>query len=152
MFYFNQKRGFTLLLATIIASLLLAVGGAMFSIIKKEVILSSLGRDSQFAFYAADTGAECALYWDYRHDVFIVGTTTAMCDGQLLAPIPPVVYDQPVSFQFDLNNQLCTVVTVIKYTPGGANETRIDSRGYNTSCATIATNPRALERAIEIYN
>ncbi len=139
-----------MLLATIIASLLLAVGAAMFSIIKKEIILSSLGRDSQFAFYAADTGAECALYLDFRHDAFTTGTTTAMCDGQSLGNIAPVVLDQPTTFQYDPNG-LCSVVSVTKYSPGNPNSTRIDSRGYSTSCATIATNPRALERAVEIF-
>jgi predicted butyrate kinase (DUF1464 family) len=39
------------------------------------VILSTFGRDSQYAFYAADAGAECALYLDFR-DAFAVDTFT----------------------------------------------------------------------------
>jgi len=80
----HAQKGFTLLLATLISSLLLLLGATIFNIIKKEIVLSSLGRDSQFAFYAADTGAECALYWDFRFNHF--GSTTApteiTCDGQ----------------------------------------------------------------------
>ena len=149
----KKERGFTLLLATIISSLLLAVGAAMFAIIKKEIILSSLGRDSQFAFYAADTGAECALYWDFRHDIFSATSSAWLgktCDSQDLGPIQFVAYDQPMVFQYDPNGY-CSIVSVTKYTPGSPESTRIDSRGYSTSCATIATNPRALERAVEIF-
>ncbi len=54
----KNNRGFTLLLASLIASLLATIGLAMFAIAQKEVRLSSMGRESQFAFYAADTGAE----------------------------------------------------------------------------------------------
>lgn len=80
----HRQRGFTLLLATLTASLLLLLGASIFGLIKKEVILSSLGRDSQFAFYAADSGAECALYWDFRQNLFSSSTppTVITCDGQ----------------------------------------------------------------------
>jgi len=62
------SRGFTLLLAALVASIVLALGTSIYEIATKEVQLSSLGRDSQFAFYAADTAAECALYWDFRYN------------------------------------------------------------------------------------
>src|SRR5229473_174899 len=65
----NQK-GFTLLLAALISSIVLSLGAAIFSIAQKELALSSVGRNSQFAFYAADTAAECALYWDVRFSAF----------------------------------------------------------------------------------
>jgi len=53
----NTQHGFTLLLAVLVASLLTSVGLAMASIAQKQLVLSSVGRDSQYAFYAADTGA-----------------------------------------------------------------------------------------------
>ncbi|HXK40184.1 MAG TPA: LamG domain-containing protein [Candidatus Paceibacterota bacterium] len=61
------RRGFTLFYAVLTASLLLAIGIAIFNITYKELILSSGARESSNAFYAADTGLECALYWDLRH-------------------------------------------------------------------------------------
>src|SRR4051812_44341832 len=86
----NTQRGFTLLLAALTASIALSMGASIFLIAKKEVTLSSLGRDSQYAFYSADQAAECALYWDLRWNYF--GTTTPSgfdintlrCDGQCL--------------------------------------------------------------------
>ncbi|MEY4747212.1 MAG: hypothetical protein RLZZ416_261 [Candidatus Parcubacteria bacterium] len=91
----RSQRGFTLLLAALIASIVLSLGAAIFAIAKKEVILSSLGRDSQFAFYVADTAAECALYWDFRYGYF--GKTIPdgfnladlKCDGQCLSASGP---------------------------------------------------------------
>src|SRR3989344_3435689 len=64
------SRGFTLLLAALVASLVLTIGLAIVSIARKSVNLSSIGRDSQFAFYTADTASECALYWDIRYSTF----------------------------------------------------------------------------------
>lgn len=60
----NKKKGFVLLFAVLISSLVLAVGISMISIALKQVQLSGSGRDSQYAFYVANTGAECATYWD----------------------------------------------------------------------------------------
>jgi Tfp pilus assembly protein PilX len=62
-----KQRGFTLFYAVLVSSLLLAIGVAIFNITFKELILSSGARESVNAFYAADTGLECALYWDLRH-------------------------------------------------------------------------------------
>jgi Tfp pilus assembly protein PilX len=66
----ERERGFTLMLAALVSSIVLALGTSIYEIAQKEVQLSALGRDSQFAFYAADTAAECALYWDFRYSYF----------------------------------------------------------------------------------
>jgi hypothetical protein len=146
----NTKRGFTLLLATLMASLLLTIGAAIFSIVKKEVILSSIGRDSQFAFYAADTAAECALYWDIRHDIFTATSspyTNIKCDEQNLGPIQFVEFDTPITFEYQPSGY-CARVSVTKSESDP--HMTISARGYSTTCVGIATNPRALERAVEL--
>src|SRR3990167_7483874 len=83
----SSERGFTLLLAAIVSSIVLAVGAAIFGIAQKQVLLSAIGRDSQFAFYAADTAAECALYWDFRCNYF--ASSTALINPSLQKPHPP---------------------------------------------------------------
>lgn len=50
----------------LIAALLLAVGLAIFDIFSKQVSFARTVRDSNYAIYAADTGAECAMYWDFK--------------------------------------------------------------------------------------
>lgn len=63
-------RGFTLFYAVLVSSLLLAIGLAILNITFKEFVLSSGARDSETAFYAADTALECALYWDTTQHAF----------------------------------------------------------------------------------
>src|SRR3954470_22795797 len=89
----NNQRGFTLLLAALVASIVLSLGASIFGIAKKQVTLSSLGRDSQYAFYSADQAAECALYWDLRWSYFATSTPPGLvapndptCDGQHWTP------------------------------------------------------------------
>jgi Tfp pilus assembly protein PilX len=53
----RSQKGFTLLLAALVSTIVLALGAAIYGLVVKELALSSLGRDSQFAFFAADTGA-----------------------------------------------------------------------------------------------
>ena len=58
--------GFAMLFAVLISSFLIMIGISIFSISLKEVMISTSIRDSQTAFYAADSAGECALYWDLK--------------------------------------------------------------------------------------
>lgn len=63
--FLNKKeKGFTLLFAIFVAILVLSVGASIISVALKQSILSSTGRESQYAFYAANSALECALFWD----------------------------------------------------------------------------------------
>jgi Tfp pilus assembly protein PilX len=64
----SQKRGFALVIGVAVAAILISVTFVMFSITLKQVTLATAGRNSQLAFYAADTGIECALYANYKID------------------------------------------------------------------------------------
>ena len=160
------QRGFTLLLAALVSSIVLSLGSSIFLIAQKQVILSSLSRDSQFAFYAADTGAECALYWDLRFNAFSTTTpaTAPICDGKLLnAPAPAQGTELPYTVAFNLNlfvngdgvagtsddRGYCTYVTVTK---GDSNPfTVIHADGYSTSCEATTTSARTLQRSVELH-
>lgn len=141
----KQSRGFTLLYAVLIASLLLAIGLAIFNITLKEFLLSSAARDSQFAFYAADTGIECAVFWDIQGNAFATSTTSTIeCAGQSIPNVGGAGFDNPSVFTIDLAPQpYCATVSVTKQQ--SPRRTIIESKGYNT-CDT--SNPRRVERAI----
>ena len=53
-----------MLFSVLISSLLLTIGLSIFSIALKELSISTASRQSVYAFYAADSGRECAFYWD----------------------------------------------------------------------------------------
>ena len=63
-------RGFTLLIAVILSSVLVSVGLALLDISYKQVLLASTATQSQYAFYNADSALECALYWDQKNNAF----------------------------------------------------------------------------------
>jgi hypothetical protein len=156
----DAQPGFTLLLAALVASLVLSIGVSIFSIARKSITLSTMGRDSQYAFYAADTAAECALYWDApSRDAF--NTTTPLTEIRCDDPDPP----NPISVTSNLPtwpetvftiggatpfepNGYCAVVTVTKRDEPPFTVIRAD--GYSVSCADRATNPRTLQRTVEL--
>src|SRR3990167_7435938 len=71
--------GFTILFAILASAALLIMALGITNITYKEIILSGSAREAGHALFAADTGAECALYWI---DTLVVGsTTTPSCDS-----------------------------------------------------------------------
>ncbi len=62
----TNNRGFTLLIAVIFMSVMLSLGLALGSLAYKQEILASSAIQSQYAFYAADSALECALYADQQ--------------------------------------------------------------------------------------
>lgn len=51
----------------LVASLALSVGLVIYDLFLRGLSLSQIATQSQYAIYAADTGAECALYWDIKY-------------------------------------------------------------------------------------
>lgn len=157
----GQSGGYTLLFAVLVSSIVLGVALSILSISRRELLLSSNARESQYAFYAADSGLECASYNDLVGNVFSgAANPTVTCKG-----ITPVVmssrsgsnsYETIYTYNFKLpvDNmdtsgvipQMCADVTVVKditetksldaatgllITTGTKVSTTIDSDGYN---------------------
>ncbi len=68
--YKKNNRGFALLFAVFTASILMLIGVSIFSVSLRELAISQSSKDSQLAFYAADSARECALYWDIKQAAF----------------------------------------------------------------------------------
>lgn len=139
------------MLAALVASVALALGTSIFALAQKELALSSIGRDSQFAFYAADSGAECALYWDRRFQLFPTTapeTKTLVCDGEQKATDSLSDGEAIISlFEYEPNGY-CARVSVTKRPTHP--RTVIHANGYNTLCDAIASSPHALERSVDL--
>lgn len=146
-----SSPGFTILLAALIASLVLALGISVFTIAQKQLILSSIGRNSQYAFYAADTAAECALYWDVRESVFdpAAPVTPIECDADATVDITNDGGSYPVTYEFEFEpNGYCAQVTVIKNTVHP--RTVIHADGFSVACAEVQESSRVLQRSVEM--
>ncbi len=162
-----KQAGITLFIVIVIMSILLLISFAIVNITLKATLFSSSGRDSQYAFYAADSGIECAIYWDSRFNPSKFATSTsgspiscnniAISNGQTIPGTTTLTLiggggnANPTSiFYFNMNQgsdpePYCAIVTVTKNTDGS---TYIKSRGYNTC---DPSNPRRVERGIELY-
>ena len=93
----------------LVGSLTLSIGFAIYDLTVREIDLSAAASQSQYAIYSADTGVECALYWDSKAPVIngspsIFGTSsastwgsTANCNGQniISTGYPPAPYSNP---------------------------------------------------------
>jgi hypothetical protein len=147
----QKNQGFTLFIALMVMGTLLLIASGVVTLALKQSSISSAGRDSQYAFYAADTGIECALFWDVQNpsgtSAFSTSTgSTIFCNRDLNNPGNQwVVGGNSVSIINSINflpDPYCAIVTVTKNANG---TTRIESKGYNTC---NAANPRRVERAV----
>lgn len=157
------QRGFTLLIAVILASVSAAIGVALASIAYKSVRLSATAQASQYAFYTADTGLECALYADQQSDVFdytshaatptmqcvngSTGTSVSFAVSQWSATTLQFSSQSPGGYSggwFPIDGY-CARVTIYKTSDAHA---YLYSEGIS-NCDT--TNPRTLERGLNSF-
>lgn len=80
-----KKNGFAILYAVLVTTVIVAVGLIMSNVTTKQIILSTTGRDSQKAFYAANAGLECALYEDlnFSFGLMVSGSYMPPPDGEI---------------------------------------------------------------------
>jgi Tfp pilus assembly protein PilX len=153
-------RGFTLLISLILTSVVLAVGVALIDIAVKQLQLSSSAKNSQYAFYNADSALECALYYDQKLNAFYYGESqTVPIECNTVSVFSPdstglgdyaenqnssartTTFNVPCADGSGINAQ----VTIIKQ-PSGT--TDIYANGYN-SCDS--TNSLRIERGLKIH-
>lgn len=150
---FSSKAGYTLLFAVLVSALVLAIGISILNISKKEFLLSSGARESSIAIYAADSGIECAYYYDTtavqsngttRVDPFTPATNSQNNLGQISCFNPMSwqtswlktdAQHSTSTFSFGKTGSYCTFVQVMKY-PKIVNSTvvvatSIVSHGFN---------------------
>jgi len=148
---FKNKKGFTLLIAVVVTGMLLIVSFAVVNVAVKQLVIANSNEESQHAFYAADSGTECAVYWDLRAIVppaflNLSAVPNINCGGGPVITTGYIYGTATTTFRINYPKG-CAEVRVGKHTIGGSVLTIIDSRGYNT-CDVGAT--RKLERAVKL--
>ena len=143
----NKKRGFALIIAVIFMSVMLTLGLALSSLGYKQQVLASTAIESQYAFYAADAGLECALYADQQQNSFDYNLHNAenppsaiVCDGIPATQLSYAYNSDRLAVTERLlldSNTRCADVTIYKYNDS-SQSTYIFSQGYDVSCATVA--------------
>jgi len=83
----KNEKGFALLLAIIISSVVLAIGVSILKVSVNQINLSATARESEFAFQAAHGGVDCMTYWrsqkraEYTNTVASTPNPTVACFG-----------------------------------------------------------------------
>ena len=169
-----MNKGFTIFFAVLVASLALSVGLAIYDLTIRDLSLSSTVTQSQYALYSADSGSECALYWDAKYTGNSAqtgfatssdsvnksltpgaGSNTLFCNGQDItaaaAAFTVTQTSSAATTTFTLTfppQPYCATVVVSKYTdPSGTPYTSVISHGFKT-CVPGA--PLRLERALQV--
>ncbi len=147
----KKNGGFVLLFAVTLSSIVLAIALGIMNVSLNEVNFGTSARNTNEAFFAADSGAECALFNDKSPSKFPTSGSALpiTCFGTTLTPS-----GSNGNFDFTLSNlgssnQGCTIVNVSK--TGSPTTTIITSKGYNIGdSACNSTNPNRLERRVRI--
>lgn len=155
----NCLGGYALLFAMFVSSVLLSAGLGISGIIYKELILSTIGRESQYSFYNAQTALECAFYLNSHGGI----SSSSMCDGMLIDHFIPDISDgDGLTTSFNVyikptqtsTTRQCSSIKVHTSTSPSAYMT-IEARGYNTvNCPNEdvagTNNSRRVERALKL--
>jgi hypothetical protein len=164
MTYLNSQKGYTLIFAVIVSSIILSIGAFILSISRKQFILSSAARDSTKAIYAADSGTQCAV--EAHSNLPAMNFSCYNISSQ------PFSFSQPIDdlassfdpnrpsgrtppiYVYIPNNGTCAKITMasgtdpVKAVPKFYIESRGYSMGNASGCPT--SNPRNVERAIYV--
>lgn len=161
MMHSRPQRGFTLLIAIILASVALAIGLALANIAYRQVLLASAARNSHVAFYRADSAMECALYYDQQFAAFNAGTTflrsSIRCEERALLNYASTTSNGETRIDFGVSGASCAAgersatVTIFKHTSGACSSTGAKNcifvSGYS-SCSV--TDPNVFERGLKV--
>lgn len=146
----NQK-GFVALFTVLLVSVILAMAIGIASISLKEIVLSASASDGNKAFYAADSGIECALYFEAQNPAPETFMNNLNCNGNSNPPV--TISDDPEIYEFEMpfgeNNELCASLKVERGIIGEPYSVRIESRGSSVPCDDDS-NPKKVERSIRV--
>ena len=138
----KTNRGIALLISITIASLVLVVGLGILNLATKEIILSVYSKESGKAFYAADTGIECAMLWDIKAPLGQYSFATSsdlelsksetealLCAGQRFNPHPHLDFDE-----WEVVKNSTSATTTFKFSAWDAS---YDTLHINNPCVEV---------------
>jgi len=176
MQYSSNNKGYTLLFAVVVSSIVLAIAAFILSVSRKQFILVSAARDSSTAFYGADSGIECSIE-AYNNNGQHFGTAVSgpVSGDSVTALTPPGIscggnivnanFGSPGSGNFTgmgysgspiqavlpaMNIGGSCILLIVSYgidTATGSHKALVDSRGYSTTCT--GNTPKQGPRTVE---
>lgn len=151
----KENKGFVLLFTTILSSIILAITLSVSNLALKEIQSSITGRNTSESFFAADVGAECAIYNDKLSSTSFVngGSGTISCGGNNITLSGGYPVWKFIISKLGSNEQGCAKVTVDKSGTSCGSPTCITSKGYNNGGNTLGIcnqNETSVERQLDL--
>lgn len=153
----GKENGYAILFTVVVVSVISLIAIGLSNASYKQLVLSSLAKDSHLAFYQSDTAAECALYLDNKLEMAMPpGLWSCGLDSSgnnyNLDVQPPDISDPNTTVyvlkpdpMISVSGTPCFSINITKNNITFTNN--IKARGYNI-CDT--NNPRTLERMTEV--
>ncbi len=149
----KKTNGFAMLFTVLIMSIILTIAVGISNQTYKQTILSSLAKDSQIAFYQADRGTECGMYYDLTLNTFPrfdpnqptnVTPSSIRCGESPLELDPSSSQDYYVFVETpNTPSDPCLTLIFDKTT----SISKVIGRGYNV----CTDSPRRVERQLEVH-
>lgn len=153
-------RGVALVIAILTSGIILSIGSSVLNVAIKQLQLSAFSNNSSIAFYAANSGLDCALLWDikpplpFTESIFATSTSSSTPTDPVFCAVNNIVTGGAgagawtvveegntmvttfqMRFSTDINAPCSTVVVKKWENAEGRINTSIDVRGLN-SCNT----------------
>lgn len=145
----KNNSGFAMLFTVLVISIILAIALGIADVTFKQTVLSSLARDSQLAFYQADSGVECGMYYDLNRGQLPRGTVTTdapqqfTCGKDTISLVSGQSFTDHFVYQEDVTgNTPCFSVTFDKTDPA---KNLVSARGFSTCNSTAQQVERGLQ-------
>jgi hypothetical protein len=148
----KNNKGFTILFAVVLSSIILAISLGVANIAFKEIRFGTSAKEANNAFFAADTGAECALFNDKSSSNSFVqsgGTGNVQCLGTTVALSGSYPLWNFILSGLGSAGQSCVKITVDKTVL----PTIIISKGYNDGgsvSGACTQGPNSVERELQL--
>lgn len=152
----KYNNGYAILFTVVIVNIISLISMGLMNAAYKQLLLSSLAKDSQIAFYEADMATDCAYYIDTQTTAPNTGGISSISCGVdsagALVPLsitPAGLGDRSGGYQVAFSSAVatnpCFTINVLKNIV--TSTTTITSKGYNV-CNLAG--PRTVERANSI--
>lgn len=146
----KNEKGFVALFTVLIAVVVLSMAIGIANIAFKQILLASSATEADKAFYAADSGVECALLFEVGNVDY---PSTVTCGDNVGAPVISTPAQDGEINVFEINytlpngEQTCAEVEVLVEPP--FNRITIESFGENRACTESPGN-KTVQRAIRV--
>lgn len=160
-FKIKKNSGYALLFTVLIISMILAMTVGISNTTFRELGFTATAKQSHIAFFAADSGLECALWQDRNvtGPVFPSNSATSplpVMNCVTASPAITTVLAGATSASYVVQDFAagggCVRVTVEKdqnATPPASYPTKITARGYNVNCSQLAAGMQHVERVLQ---